>query len=139
MMDRKETDSEKFLQGLLRVGKIEEDRGLSPAVRCALGYIPHQTVYQLPEPNVKLLSSEKVLLTRKANELFRLGQVRAAEKIYVTVGYSAGLYKLAEHYFQKHDFLRAYLLFQAANDFREADALAERFVAVVREWLKSSN
>ncbi|MEM9424785.1 MAG: hypothetical protein AAF975_08375, partial [Spirochaetota bacterium] len=81
---------------------------------------------------------EKVLLTRKANELFRSGQIETAEKIYLTVGYSAGLHKLGRHYVQKNDFVKAYLLFQAANDLNQAEVLAERFGAVVRKWLGKS-
>ncbi len=137
MNKKRYTGSEKPLQGLLRVcRKTEQERVFNLAVRQVLNYIPSQ---KLPEPNPNLLGSEKVLLTRKANEFFRLGQIQAAEKIYLTVGYSAGLHKLAEHYLKKENFIKAYLLFQAANDYQNVDALTERFVTVVRKWLKNLN
>ena len=137
MAKQPETDSEKFLHGLLRVSRVEQDRSLSPTIRQALSYIPQSTNYCLPDPNAHLLSSEKAILTRKANELFRLGQVAAAEKIYLAVGYSAGLNKLADYYLQRNDFIRAYLFLRAANDEQRANTTAQRFVAVVRKWLKN--
>ncbi len=134
-MTTEQTDSERFLQGLLRLKTPRQDRTLSAAVRCALSYIPQQQTYQLPEPNTSLLSSDKALLTRKANQLFGLGQIQAAEKIYLAVGYNAGLQKLADYYLEKHDFIKAYLLLEAANNQQKADELIERFVAVLQKWL----
>ena len=130
-MDKKE----RFVQGLLRINN--EDRSLSSSARQALRHIPQQTAYRLPQPNQRLQSEEKVLLTRKANQLFGRGEFATAQKIYLAVGYSAGLRKLAEHYMQKRDFVRAYLLFQAANDQKGEIALRERFVAVLKKWLKN--
>ena len=123
--------------GLLRVGQSEEKPSLRKDVQRAVESIPKQTFYRLPSPDRSLLGSEKILLTRKANELFHLGQIARAEKIYLTVGYSAGLHKLGEYYFQKNDFLRAYLFFRAADDSQRAEALTERFIVVIRKWLKN--
>ena len=130
----KKQQSKKFLQGLLRINKPEQT--LELAVQQALSHIPSPAAYRLPEPNTRLLSSEKVMLTRKANQLFHLGQVEAAEKIYLTVGYSAGLHKLAEHYFQQNEYVRAYILFKAANDSPKAEVLTQGFVAVIQKWLR---
>ena len=137
---KKYVSSEKPLEGLLRVcRKPEQDQAFALAVRQALSHIPSQ---QLPESNQNLLGSEKVLLTRKANEFFRLGQIQAAEKIYLAVGYSAGLHKLAEYYLKKENFIKAYLLFQAANDYQNVNAFDRTFCycySQVAEKLDSSN
>ena len=133
-MDKEQ--SAHFVEGLLRINRAKDDRTLSPSAREALNHIPQQTVYHLPQPNKHLQSEEKVLLTRKANQLFSCGEFATAQKIYLTVGYDAGLRKLAEHYMQKRNFLQAYLLFQAANEHNKETALRERFVAVLKKWLK---
>lgn len=132
-------NSKDFLAELLQKAQRENDIRLAQQLGKNLANIPEEGFIRLPKPVQELSSHDKILLTRKANEMFNQGNFSQAEKIFLAVGYSSGLSKLAETHFEKNDFIRALLLFRAAHDEQRAEALTQRFVQVIRKWLRSSS
>ena len=68
--------------------------------------IPDGFIKVTDNPVSGLNDQQKVLLNRKANELYNQGKYNQAERIYVTTGYSDGLTRIGEKYQEKNEYLR---------------------------------
>jgi hypothetical protein len=87
-------------------------------------------------PAADVTSEQKVQLIRKGNELFALGQLEAAKKIFVTTRYSDGMIRLGDHYAQQKDYLSAFQMFKLAPAPDRAEAMIQKLSAVLKNWLK---
>jgi hypothetical protein len=84
---------------------------------------------------VPMSAADRTALIRKGNALYNSGNIEVAGKIFLTVGYTDGIIRLAQYYQEKNDFVRAFLLYRQAPDEARAQALLERMVASVRMWI----
>lgn len=79
---------------------------------------------------------KRTALIRKGNELFNAGNYDVAKRVFLTVGYSDGLIRLAHHYWNNQQPLEAFRLYWLAGDSRTVDQLTERMAKVIRKWMK---
>lgn len=87
-------------------------------------------------PVSNLNDQQKVLLIRKANELFNQGKFEMAERIYVTTGYSDGLTRTGDVYYKKNEYLKALKLYLLAHNKRKSDPILEKLSGMVSLMLK---
>jgi hypothetical protein len=91
--------------------------------------------FRSTKPNSELTSKDKVSLVRKGNEFFNSGNLAAARRVYITTSYGDGLIRMGDHYAQKKDFLEAFRMYWLGKEKKKCDALIEKMVFVIREWL----
>lgn len=87
-----------------------------------------------PKP-LDINSSDKVALIRKANELFNSGNVKMAQKIFVSLAYSDGLIRVGDYYYNKSDFFEAYRMYKIAPAPKKAAIVIEQMAEVVKQWV----
>ena len=80
-------------------------------------------------------SSQRIALVRKGNELFNLGRVEEAKKIFITTRYGDGLTRLGDYYWDKGEPLEALRMYWIAPSPNKRDQLVERAAGVVRSWI----
>ena len=87
-----------------------------------------------PAPEVS--SEQKVQLIRKGNELFSLGQLESARKIFVATRYSDGMIRLGDLYAKQKDYLSAFQMYKMAPAPDRAEEMIQKLSAVLQNWLK---
>jgi hypothetical protein len=85
--------------------------------------------------NSELTGSDKAALVRKGNEFFNGGNLAAAKRVYITTGYGDGLIRMGDHYSKRKEFLEAFRMYWLGKEKQKSDALIEKMVFVIREWL----
>ena len=68
------------------------------------------------QPVKNLSDQQKVVLNRKANELFNQGKIEMAERIFITTGYSDGLTRCGDVHLEKHEEMKALKLYLLAHN-----------------------
>ncbi|MBO5607869.1 MAG: hypothetical protein J5930_08245 [Treponema sp.] len=86
-----------------------------------------------------LSSQQKVVLIRKANELFNQKKYDMAERIYITTGYSDGLTRCGDVYAEKKEYMAALRLYLLAHNKRKSEPLIEKISGMVSVMLKSED
>ena len=100
--------------------------------------IPKEGFIKVPKSGtVNINSQEKVLLVRKANELMNEKNYNGAKRIYLAIGYSAGLIRLGDCYESNGEILEALKMYKAANAETKLSTLSNKMAEVLRVWLKS--
>lgn len=84
---------------------------------------------------VSLPAEQKAALIRKGNELFNLKCYEQAKKIFLTTGYTDGLIRLGDLYLAQNKSLEALRMYWLAPDRKRVDALLEKAVGVLQQWL----
>jgi len=87
-------------------------------------------------PNRGLAGEERARLNRKGNELFNLGEVETARRIFQTTGYSDGLIRVGNKYLEGRRPVDALKMYWLAHDRRRSDPLVEKAVLAVRMLLE---
>ncbi|MBQ7611710.1 MAG: hypothetical protein IJU92_01395 [Spirochaetaceae bacterium] len=87
------------------------------------------------ESNVSLTSEQKVHLNRRGNELFNSGDIMGAARIFVTTGYSDGLTRIGDHFFQKNEKITALKYYTLAKNKTNVDVLVQELTSVIRLML----
>jgi hypothetical protein len=85
---------------------------------------------------VEVPAEQKAALIRKGNELFNLKCYEQAKRIFLTTGYTDGLIRLGNVYLAQNNSLEALRMYWLAPDRRKVDALLEKAVGVLKQWLK---
>ncbi|MBQ1832688.1 MAG: hypothetical protein II563_09775 [Treponema sp.] len=88
-------------------------------------------------PVGNLTDQQKVVLIRKANELFNQGKIEMAERIFVTTGYSDGLTRCGDEYMKKNEYMKALKLYMLAHNKRKSEPLTEKMAGIISMLLKS--
>ena len=91
--------------------------------------------FRSTKPNSELTSKDKAALIRKGNEFFNSGNLAAARRVFLTTGYGDGLIRMGDHYAKKKDFLEAFRMYWLGKEKRKCEALIEKMIFVIREWL----
>lgn len=81
-------------------------------------------------------SIQKVQLNRKGNELFNKGDIKGAERIFITTGYSDGLIRVGDWYLAHGKNLEALKLYWLAPDKKKAEPLIENLAALIQKLLE---
>lgn len=84
----------------------------------------------------ELDSAQKVQLNRKGNELFNKGDIKAAERIFITTGYSDGLIRLGDWYLEHGRSLDALKMYWLAPDKNKAEPLIEKLSALIQKLIQ---
>ena len=88
------------------------------------------------KPGEALSSQDRATLIRRGNEFFNAGNLTAAKRVFVTVGYTDGLIRLGNHFSKHGDVLEAFRMYWLAGDRRRIDEMSEQFAGVIRRWLQ---
>jgi hypothetical protein len=88
------------------------------------------------QSGARLDAATRAALIRRGNELFNAGKLIEAKRVFVTTGYTDGLMRLGDHYYNRNEILEAFRMYWLAPDRRKTDYLVERMASVIRGWLK---
>ena len=84
-----------------------------------------------------LTPKERIILIRKGNDFFNRGDVKKAEKIFITTAYKDGLIRIGDYYyFEKKDPFKALHFYLEAKYEKRIRELTERMAAVLKKWLR---
>lgn len=97
--------------------------------------IPDGFIKVTDNPVSGLSSEQKVILNRRANEMFNKGNIEDARRIYITTGYSDGLTRVGNYYLSKHQNLKALKAYTLAHNKREASQIYEDIAKVISTLL----
>lgn len=99
--------------------------------------IPVDGFIKIPKAGSAAISSrDRVLLVRKGNELINNGQIDQARRVFLTIGYSAGLIRLGDYYMENGMVLEALKMYKAASAKGKVESMTEKMAGVIRMWLE---
>ncbi len=90
------------------------------------------------QPVGNLSPQQRVILNRKANELFNEGKIEMAERIFITTGYSDGLTRCGDKYAEKNEYIKALRLSLLAHNKRKSEPLLEKMAGTISVLLGES-
>jgi hypothetical protein len=82
-----------------------------------------------------LSSQQKTVLNRKGNQLFNEGKYDQAERIFLTTGYSDGIMRMGDHYYNNNNMLEAFRMYVIAPAPDKKEMMIEKMAGIVRYWL----
>jgi hypothetical protein len=82
-------------------------------------------------------SEQKVLLNRRANEMFNNGLVEDAKRVYLATGYSDGLTRVADRYMTQGREMDALRLYLQAHNQRNSAPLTEKLAKIISKLMES--
>ena len=88
------------------------------------------------KPVEGLNDQQKVALNRKANALFNEGKYEMAERIFITTGYSDGLTRVGDIYYEKNEYIKALRLYLLAHNKRKSEPIFEKISGVLSVMIK---
>ena len=88
---------------------------------------------------VSLPKDKRIALIRKGNEFFNRKKYDLAKKIFLTTGYTDGLIRLGEYYYEQGRSLEAFRMFWLAPYPKRVNAMLEKMVYIMKEWLKEES
>jgi len=98
--------------------------------------IPDGFIKVTDNPVSNLTSKQKVILNRRANEMFNNGNIEDARRIYITTGYSDGLTRVGDYYVNKNESLKALKSYYLAHNKRDAEPIYELIAKVISQIIK---
>lgn len=75
--------------------------------------------------------STRAMLIRKGNEFFTSGNIKAAEKIFVSVDYKDGLVRLGDYYYENNNLYKACEMFFMSGNEAKIKAFSEVCAKVI--------
>lgn len=100
--------------------------------------MPKEGFIKIPKSGtVNITSQERVILVRKANELMNKKSYIEAKRIYLAIGYSAGLIRLGDYYENSGNSLEALKMYKAAGAQTKLEHLSKKMADVLSIWIKS--
>lgn len=82
-----------------------------------------------------LTSQQKTALNRKGNQLFNDGKYDQAERIFLTTGYSDGISRVGDQYYNSNNMLDAFRMYLIAPAPDKKEMMIEKMAGVVRYWI----
>ncbi|MCF7927556.1 MAG: hypothetical protein K9L68_00575 [Spirochaetales bacterium] len=106
-----------------------------------LSKLPKEGFVKTTRPRQPDLSSEqRAALIRKGNQLYQAGKIEEAKRIFLTTGYTDGIVRIGDIYFNKyHDYLEALRLYWIAPAPGKAETIIQRMAGVIQTWLTQEN
>lgn len=84
----------------------------------------------------KVDSATRVLLIRKGNEFFSRGDIKSAEKIFVTVDYKDGILRLGDYYFHHNDLYKAAEMYFMSENESRINAFSAKCAKIIAHMMK---
>ena len=82
---------------------------------------------------VKNLSAEqKAKLNLRGNELYNKKDIAAAERIFITTGYSDGLARIGDYYTNQNEHLKALKFYHLAHNIHKEGILLDKLAEIIR-------
>ena len=98
--------------------------------------IPREGFLKITETKNKVISSEqKAALIRKGNQLFNEGKYDQAKRIFLSTGYSDGIIRMGDRYYEQNEPLEALRMYWLAPSPTKLQSMIEKFASVVKQWL----
>lgn len=91
------------------------------------------------EKKSELSKQEKTALNRKGNEAFNNKRYDLAKKIFITTGYTDGLIRLGNYYYENSQPLEALRMFYLAPYSQGIEKLTATMAGVLNFWLRDGN
>jgi hypothetical protein len=88
------------------------------------------------EPAPELSDQERVALIRKGNEFFNQKKYELAKRIFLTVGYTDGLVRLGDYYYDQKMPLEAFRMYKVAPYKKRVEQMIEEMAGIIKKWLK---
>ncbi len=82
-----------------------------------------------------LSAEERVVLIRKGNEFFNSGNYEQARRIFLTTGYTDGIIRMGDFYYDNHEPLEALRMYKIAPAPDRIDKMVEKISAILHKWL----
>ncbi len=102
--------------------------------------IPQSNFVKLTEyKNSSLKSSERVALIRKGNQFYNNGKIDIARRIFLTTGYTDGIIRVGDYYYNNQNFIEALEMYEVAPAPDKKDFLIEKMSEIVKVWLKKQS
>lgn len=86
-------------------------------------------------PVKELNSEQKAKLNRRGNELFNLHDIKSAEKIFMTTGYSDGLARVGDYYAQNNQKITALKFYRLAHNTYKENVILDELVNLLRLFI----
>ena len=87
----------------------------------------------LSKPTLSL--QQKSALIRKGNEFYNSGEIEKAKRIFLTTGYSDGISRLGDHYYQENKMIESLRMYWIAPDQHKISVLTERIANIIKSML----
>ncbi|UTC82969.1 hypothetical protein [Treponema denticola] len=82
---------------------------------------------------VKTLTAEqKAKLNLRGNELYNKKDITAAERIFITTGYSDGLVRIGDYYANRNEHLKALKFYHLAHNTSKEGILLDKLAEIIR-------
>ncbi|UTD12078.1 hypothetical protein HO345_03260 [Treponema denticola] len=82
---------------------------------------------------VKTLTAEqKAKLNLRGNELYNKKDIAAAERIFITTGYSDGLVRIGDYYTNQNEHLKALKFYHLAHNTNKEGILLDKLAEIIR-------
>lgn len=90
-------------------------------------------------PSGTLSIQQKALLNRKANIFFNEGNYQAAQRIYITTGYSDGLTRIGDILYKKGEILAAFKQYLLARNKQKSEIILVQLANLISKIIKSGD
>ena len=82
---------------------------------------------------VKTLTAEqKAKLNLRGNELYNKKDIAAAERIFITTGYSDGLVRIGDYYANRNEHLKALKFYHLAHNTYKESILLDQLASIIQ-------
>ena len=101
--------------------------------------IPAEGFIKITKPDSSgLKPDQKAALNRKGIELLNSKQYEKAKRVFLTTGYTAGLIRLGDYYYETNNYLEALRMYWAAPAEAKKQKILEEMAGTVRKWLQDA-
>jgi hypothetical protein len=85
--------------------------------------------------NESLTSQEKAVLARKGNELFNNGDIEKAKRIFLTIGYTDGIVRIGDYYYNNKEPFEAFRMYKLAPAPEKVESLIRKMALTIQKWI----
>lgn len=86
-------------------------------------------------PIKTLTAEQKAKLNLRGNELYNKNDISAAERIFITTGYSDGLARIGDYYESKNEKLKALKFYHLARNSYKEGVLLDQLAEIIRTFI----
>lgn len=83
-------------------------------------------------PLKTLTIEQKAKLNHRGNELYNKNDINAAERIFITTGYSDGLSRIGDYYANKNEKLKALKFYHLAHNTYKESMLLDQLASIIQ-------
>ena len=83
-------------------------------------------------PIKTLTAEQKAKLNLRGNELYNKKDIAAAERIFITTGYSDGLVRIGDYYTNQNEHLKALKFYHLAHNTNKEGILLDKLAEIIR-------